>query len=437
LICGKGGVHTFDALREMAAYLPNTPISALIRSDALNGMNTQAKDVVSEFISCSAEAGVDVFTNFDAHNDWRNHVNVAEAVIKNGRHFQAALSWPVYNPDPTIFNVQWAVDFFREMVAMGAHSLYVKDPSGVLTPEMAGLLASEIKSAYPDLPLVFHTHYQTGYGYMTYLKAVENGANGIECSLGFVDGAGQPYGLTMLRTLEDLGFKTGNPNKAAMQKIADYCKTIQPLCEQGRIVRTPDIRVEQSGIAGGQRTILDKELKNAHQEHLIPEIDIEVQKTREKGGMVCQVTPAADRYVREAMRILRGGNPNKDFVPGYRAILTGEGGMTPEPVDPILQKQALKERALDKAQALLSNGNIDRDTYELLLDADANLIETTGEAAKIIYGPIVNGYRLEQVIARIDQLNRISENPEQLKSLNKKIKAGNRFWQLLALGGIR
>jgi hypothetical protein len=32
---------------------------------------------------------------------------------------------------------------------------------------------------------------QTGYGYMAYLEAVKNGANGVECSLGFPDGAGQ------------------------------------------------------------------------------------------------------------------------------------------------------------------------------------------------------------------------------------------------------
>ena len=114
---------------------------------------------------------------------------------------------------------RWAVDFFRECVAMGAHSLYIKDPSGVLTPEMAACVSRQVKEAYPDLPLVIHTHYQTGYGYMTYLEAVKNGANGVECSLGFPDGAGQPYGLTMLRAFEDLGFNTGDPDKKAMAEV--------------------------------------------------------------------------------------------------------------------------------------------------------------------------------------------------------------------------
>jgi len=118
-------------------------------------------------------------------------------------HYQACLSYAVYDKDPTIYNAKWAVDFFEPLVnQLGAHSLYIKDPSGVLTPEMAGVLAASIKEAYPDLPLVFHTHYQTGFGYMAYMKAIENGANGVECSIGFADGAGQPYSLTMLRALE-------------------------------------------------------------------------------------------------------------------------------------------------------------------------------------------------------------------------------------------
>ena len=54
------------------------------------------------------------------------------------------------------------------------------NPSGVLTINFHAF------SIYPPL-----TPSQTGYGYMAYLEAVKNGANGVECSLGFPDGAGQ------------------------------------------------------------------------------------------------------------------------------------------------------------------------------------------------------------------------------------------------------
>ena len=104
---------------------------------------------------------------------------------------------------------------------------------------------------------------------------MKNGANGVECSLGFADGAGQPYGLTMLRAFEELGIQTGNPDKEAMGKIMHFCKKeLQPLYAQANVVRTPDISVERTGIAGGQRSILDKELIDAGQPHLIPEVSL-------------------------------------------------------------------------------------------------------------------------------------------------------------------
>lgn len=43
----KRGVHPFDGLREVTALLPNTPTSMLVRSNSLNSMSAQPRDVVS------------------------------------------------------------------------------------------------------------------------------------------------------------------------------------------------------------------------------------------------------------------------------------------------------------------------------------------------------------------------------------------------------
>ena len=272
--------------------------------------------------------------------------------------------------------MRWAVDFFRECVAMGAHSLYIKDPSGVLTPEMAAAVTREVKEAFPELPLVIHTHYQTGFGYMTYMEAVKAGANGVECSLGFPDGDGQPYGLTMLRLFEELGLETGDPSKAAMSALSELCKEMRPLYPQANIARTPDISVESSGIAGGQRSILDKELRDLNQSHLIPLIDVEVARVRAEGGKVCQVTPVADTYAREAMRRLRGGDPGRDFVPGFTGILCGEGGLVKEPVDPRSQSRALLERTQSLAGGMVLDGSITGKAAVVVSETSARIVSS-------------------------------------------------------------
>lgn len=419
----KRGVQPFEELAEMTARMPNTPASMLVRSNSLTSMSLQPKDVVEEFIRLSCQAGMNVFTNFDAHNDPRNHKNVAEAVNKYGGHYQAAISWAVFHKDPTVFNVEWAIQFFKEVAAMGAHSLYVKDPSGVLTPEMAGILASEIKSHFPHLPLVFHTHYQTGYAYMTYLEAVKNGANGIECSLGFTDGAGQPSGLTMLRVLEEYGYDTGNPNRKAWDKVGRYCKSIQHLYPSANVVRTPNIDVEKTGIAGGQRSILDKELSDAGQPHLIPLVDELVQQVREEGGVVCQVTPAADSYAREAIRRLRK-MPN--FTPGYAQILTGENGMVKEPVDAAQLKQALDDRLLAKARAYHSAKQLSDAALARLTVPQGGLSEIR-TMMDTLAAPVRARLRLKEVHDRIQQLHAINAKPHLSKSLNIRINLAQTF----------
>eukprot|EP00808_Paulinella_micropora_P006935 g52684.t1 len=402
----KRGAHPFEELRRMSEKLPNVPQSALIRSNSLNAMGSLPKDVVDSFITCAARAGVNVFTNFCAHNDWRNHVAVAEAVHKNGQHYQAAISYAVHR-DPTIYNCMWAVDLMRELAKLGAHSLYVKDPSdpsGVLTPEMAGVLAAQIKEAFPDIPL-----------------AMKNGANGVECSIGMADGAGQPYSLSMLRAAEEMGWKTGNPNKKAMQAIKDKCVPIYQMYKSGRIVRTPCIKVEQNGVAGGQRSILDKELRDAGQEHMIPKVDEEILAVRDQGGKVCQVTPVADSYAREAMRRLRGGPPDRNFAPGYAAILCGEGGLVKANVDVAQQRQALYEKSCKAAAAMKAKGTISDQTYQLLtMEKGGGLKELCAEMEANAAATKCRA-RISEVTSRIDQLERIKKKPALLASLEGKI----------------
>ncbi len=168
------------------------------------------------------------------------------------------------------------MNWFKTIVAdFNPHSLYVKDPSGVLTPEMAGVFSTGTQGGNSHtFHSFFHSHYQTGFAYASYLEAMRNGANGVECSLGFPDGAGQPYGLTLLRMAEDYGLDTGKPDKAAWNAVAELCREkLRPLYAQANVVRTPDIAVEQTGIVGGQRGILDKELRDAGQVYLIPKVD--------------------------------------------------------------------------------------------------------------------------------------------------------------------
>lgn len=415
----KRGVGSFEELRRMTAMMPNTPSSALIRGTSGCSMSPLPSDALRAFISRAYGAGVDVFTTFDAHNDPAIIAPVAEAIHEAGGHFQGALSYSVWPEDPTVYNVRWCVDYFREMVALGAHSLYVKDPSGVLTPAMAGAIAAEVKDAFPDVPLGFHVHYQSGFGYMTYLEAVRNGANAIECSAGLSDGAGQPYTLTMLRALEDMGFSTGRPDQAAIQRVHDLVKPIRETYPAGRRVITPDVRVELTGIAGGQRTILNAELEEAGQAALIPQVDRLVREVRQEGGLVCQVTPAADSYARETLRRLRG---LPDYAPGFAAIVTGENGLTKEPISAEHTRAALVARAVAAARASAAALGPEA-AAALARDAEGSAARVAVDQTLALSAPVVARRRLAEVRARVRQLTELLEAGGEPAALLERLVA--------------
>jgi hypothetical protein len=69
------------------------------------------------------------------------------------------------------------LSYAGELVRMGAQSFCIKDMAGLLTPNDAYELVSGLKTAYPDILIHLHCHYTSGLASMTYLKAVEAGAD--------------------------------------------------------------------------------------------------------------------------------------------------------------------------------------------------------------------------------------------------------------------
>jgi len=128
----------WERLRTIRKEVKNAKLQMLLRGQNLLGYKHYSDDVVSAFVEKSIENGIDV-VRVEFHT------------------------------------VDYFVGLTKEMAKMGADSICIKDMAGVLTPAVAFELVSKIKAAV-DLPLEVHTHATSGIAEMTYLKAVEAGA---------------------------------------------------------------------------------------------------------------------------------------------------------------------------------------------------------------------------------------------------------------------
>ena len=85
----------WDRLKMINRLTPNTKLSMLVRGANLVGYKHYSNEVVNNFISTSAEFGIDVFRVFDALNDINNLKDVAKAVKETGKHLQLTLCYSV------------------------------------------------------------------------------------------------------------------------------------------------------------------------------------------------------------------------------------------------------------------------------------------------------------------------------------------------------
>ena len=121
------------------------------------------------------------------------------------------------------------VKLAREMQAMGVSTICIKDMAGIMTPKEAYELVSALKDAI-DLPVVVHTHSTTGTAFMTYLKAVEAGADVIDTAISsFSGGTAQPATETLQYVLREYGYETGL-NDEKLKEINRYFKAYRTKC---------------------------------------------------------------------------------------------------------------------------------------------------------------------------------------------------------------
>jgi len=162
----------WERLREIRKRTKNTKLQMLLRGQNLLGYRHYADDIVDKFVELSIKNGIDIIRIFDALNDTRNIRQASESTKKYGGHSQLAICYTI----SPVHTIEYYKKLALEMQDMGADSIAIKDMSGILLPNMAYELVTELK-AILSVPLELHTHATAGLAGMTTLKAIEAGVD--------------------------------------------------------------------------------------------------------------------------------------------------------------------------------------------------------------------------------------------------------------------
>ena len=121
-----------------------------------------------------------VFRTFDALNDYRNFETVVPAIKAAGKHFQGCICYTMTEPrmGGEVYNLDYYVQKAKDLEAMGADSICIKDMAGLITPYMAYDLVKRLKETL-SIPVHLHSHATSGMATATYVEGVLAGAGAI------------------------------------------------------------------------------------------------------------------------------------------------------------------------------------------------------------------------------------------------------------------
>ena len=313
----------WERLRKLRDGFKNTKLQMLFRGQNILGYNHYADDVVEYFVQKSIANGIDIIRIFDCFNDLRNLETAVKAAKKEKGHAQIALSYTLGDA--------YTLDYWKETAKriedMGADSICIKDMAGLLLPYKATELVQALKDG-SSLPIQMHTHYTSGVASMTYLKAVEAGADIIDTAMSpFSMGTSQPATEVMVETFKGTQYDTGL-DQNLLAEIADYFQPMREEALKSGLMNTKvlgvNIKTLLYQVPGGMLSNLVSQLKEAGAEDKYRDVLEEIPRVRKDYGEPPLVTPSSQIVGTQAVLNVLQGERYKMITKESKKVLAGE-----------------------------------------------------------------------------------------------------------------
>ena len=395
--------NPWDRLEKIKAVVGDvSKLTALSRGRNLFGYAPYTDEIIEGFCKNAIESGLGIMRIFDALNDVNNVKSTIKYVKKYGGMADCAVCYtidPKYpklslmdklkgkkNPEP-VFTDEYFLNKAKEMEALGADMITIKDMSGLINPariaELLPLFKKNLK-----IPVDFHTHCTPGYGLGAVLSAIVHGVDIVDTNIwNFAGGPAAPAIELIYIFCQKLGIEM-DVNMEAVAKINKELYNIRKELEAFDAVKQfpnpfnpltdtlpanidklfddaiaaaknnneeallqachaieayfnfpkPNELVKKAEVPGGMYTNMVAQLKQLNSMDILEDAMKLIPTVRLAAGLPPLVTPTSQivgaQAVNCALDVKNGkpmySNTSNQFV----ALVKGEYGKTPVPVDP-------------------------------------------------------------------------------------------------------
>ena len=335
------GEDPWERLRLIRKAMPNTRLQMLFRGQNILGYRHYADDVVEAFVERSAANGIDVFRIFDAMNDLRNLECAVRATLRVQKHAQGTIAFTV---SPVHTNAMW-VELGKRLEDLGCHPVCIKDMAGLLKPYAAFEIVSRLKETV-RIPIALHSHATTGMSTAAIVKASEAGLDYADTS---VSSMSMTYGHSATESI--VAILEGTPRDTglklqAVEEIAAYFRAArQKYAKFEGALKGIDSRILVAQVPGGMFSNMENQLREQGATGKIDQVLAEIPRVREDLGFIPLVTPTSQIVGTQAVLNVLMKQRYKIVSKETAALLRGEYGATPAPVNAELQRKVLGGKA--------------------------------------------------------------------------------------------
>lgn len=331
--------NPWELIRLMRAAMPNTPLQFITTGFRFISWETADRDLMQLVYCKLVEHGIARFALVDAMHDIPAVLEAARMIHSAGGEVLVGLTYTVSEVHDDAFYAQFVAE-----VAKSPHvaRVYIKDPTGLLTPERARTLIPALRNVLGGKPLELHSHTTIGLAPFTYMTAAELGIDVLHVAAGpLANGTSLPSATRIVTNLRELGH-TVDIDDRALAQVVDYFTRLARA--EGLPAGTPqeyDAAFLHHQIPGGVMTTMKRQLRELRLENRLPAVIEEVQRVRAELGYPIMVTPFPQIVCAQALLNVIGTERYGQVPDQVIRYVIGRFGRPTMPVDPNVRDRIL------------------------------------------------------------------------------------------------
>ncbi len=307
--------NPFKRLKRLREKIPNVCFQMLLRGANGVGYSNYPDNVIRGFIKHSAESGMDIFRVFDSLNYLPN-LKVAMKSIREetDRICEATLCYTgdITDPKRDKYDLKYYVKMAKELEAMGAHMIAIKDMSGLCHPNAIYKLVKTLRSEV-RMPIHFHTHDSSGIASASIIKASDAGVDIVDLATSSLSGlTSQPNLNSIINALK--GDKRDTElDLTYFDSASIYWEAVRQFYEPfDTSPKFGSAEVYRHEMPGGQYTNLREQARALGLGKRWPEVVRYYHEVNDLFGDIVKVTPSSKVVGDMAMFLLNKGIEPKD-----------------------------------------------------------------------------------------------------------------------------